>query len=574
MKTKLLFLFLFAGMVTATAKERTEQSMMQAAQKAIFAKANRSGLRKAAANMPLNVIERNPQLTIIGGEAGFAVIANDDAFEAVQGYSDKPFVAEKAAPGFRWWLDAMNEQLAYNLANGVKSENVRPEKAGLKSSVAELLQTKWGQDAPFNDQTPTYENSKKEEVHYVTGCVATAMAQIMYYHRWPEKGKGSVSYYFTPEGSTASQKLSDNLAKSAYDWDNMLPVYKNHGPWTDAQRKSVSTLMKHCGYSVKMQYTRTGSGAFTHDACDALSSRFYYHPNMHFYRRDYFPNLEWMEKIFEEISAGRPVLYGGASQREGGHEFVLDGYDEEGFVHVNWGWEGSSDGFFNIADLKGYTAQQEMVQVRKNTDDVQYASSWGLYDGLVISNRAGNITSRMHAMNFDVNSFSGLLCLVAEDLSTGKITVLGSEQVSNIEYLNEDANGNNYFYELSFNANLNKLPDGNYRIYAASYNETKDQDYQPMRCNEKYSNSYLLTILNGKIALKDEKNANWTATTGISNVLVNERKASESDGMVRVYDAQGRKLYESSARSFNLDQVPFKGLLIVNDGKRVRKIQR
>lgn len=548
--------------------------MFTAARTAIAAQYSANGLKRVPAQMQMRVIEERQQLTIVGCEAGFAVIANDDMFNPVLGYSDRALDENDMAPGFRWWLDAMNEQLAYNAAHGIPLKAVSPADAGLPESVTELMVSQWGQDTPFNDQTPTY-NSGGTEVHYVTGCVATAMAQIMYFHRWPEKGKGSISYYFTPEGSDASQKLSDNLAKKPYDWDNMLPVYKGKS-WTQAQRDAVSTLMKHCGYAVKMQYTRSGSGAFTHDAADVLSKRFYYNENQHYYVRETFPVDEWMEKIYFELSDRHPVLYGANKGTNGsGHEFVLDGYNKDGQVHVNWGWEGKSDGYFDIASLNGYTLGQEMVLVRKNDEDVTFQSFWGTYDGMTASYRTGKISASAYVMNFDYHTFTGNLMLMAQNLATGETVELSSKSVERIEYLNEDENGNCYYRNLDFsgiNVSNALTEDGTYRIYMASFDTSKDVEPQPIRCHESNSNSYLLTINGSKISLKDEKNANWTAQTGIEQIRLSSITTNNGDGMTRVYNAAGQKVYEAPAKSFSLDDVPANGILMLKNGKTVKKV--
>lgn len=545
MKKISLFLILLAVTLSVSAKDRTLEQLMQAARQTLQNHAESGQQRRAIANASLDVIQRCTQLTVIGGKVGFAVIANDDEFEAVLGYSTNEYDAENVAPGYLWWLETINMQLEYNKERGLKMETVRPEGPLFPSSVEFLMETQWGQGTPYNNMTPTYQDGKKE-VHYVTGCVATAMAQIMYYYKHPEKGKGTISYYFTPEGSQVSTKLSDNLAKTPYAWDKMLPVYKGVS-YTPEQGDAVALLMKHCGYSVNMQYTKSGSGAFTSDAVDALRKRFYYNKNMHFYWRSYFPNREWMEKIFAELNDGCPILYG-AQRSDGGHEFVFDGYDEDGKVHVNWGWEGSQDGWFDIASLNGYTLGQEMVFVRKNDILVPYQSYWGMEGNIGVTKKAGSsLSASFVAYNLDYNAFTGQIGVLAQDLSTNNIVVLSVKDYNAVEYCRGDQFN---FSDVSFES----FADGSYRIYAGS-KHVDETDWQPIRCHEDNNNSCILTIDGSNISLTKENNANWTSD--IEDVRV------DGDVPLRYFDLSGREV-DASAR----------GVIIIKQGNITKKVVR
>ena len=545
MKKISLFLILLAVTLSVSAKDRTLEQLMLAARQTLQNHAESGQQRRAIANASLDVIQRCTQLTVIGGKVGFAVIANDDEFEAVLGYSTNEYDVENVAPGYLWWLETINKQLEYNKERGLKMETVRPEGPLFPSSVEFLMETQWGQGTPYNNMTPTYQDGKKE-VHYVTGCVSTAMAQIMYYYKHPEKGKGTISYYFTPEGSQVSTKLSDNLAKTPYAWDKMLPIYKGVN-YTPEQGDAVALLMKHCGYSVNMQYTKSGSGAFTSDAVDALRKRFYYNKNMHFYWRSYFPNREWMEKIFAELNDGCPVLYG-AQRSDGGHEFVFDGYDEDGKVHVNWGWEGSQDGWFDIASLNGYTSGQEMVLVRKNDVLLPYQSYWGMDGDLVIKNPTVTaLNASFVAYNLDYNAFSGKIGLLAMNLDTKEITELDAQNVEK-EYM--------YGGYMSFSAvDITRLPQGTYRVFVGSFCNGQDIEWQPIRAHEQYNNSYILTI-SDNIKLEKENNANWTDIDEV-------RITSDVNAPVRYFDLQGREVDASH-----------RGLVIMRQGNTVKKVIR
>ncbi|MBQ2522620.1 MAG: C10 family peptidase, partial [Prevotella sp.] len=318
MKKTLLFLSLFLlGFTNATqAQLRTDAEMMAAAKSALsnYPKAKRL-IKEKGTN--LEKLMTKSQVTIFGNEeTGFAVIANDKRNPAIMGYSDSKIDVNNLAPGFVWWLEGANESLERMIATGQRPK-APVIKAAYRDHVDELLITKWGQQKPYNLMTPEYNVIGTIYAHYVTGCVATAMAQIMYYHKYPTRGKGQISYTMVPKAGTAIQ-INGNF-NTKLDWDNMLPVYKE-GSYTEAQANAVATLMKLCGASVKMQYTLTGSGAFTSDASRSMRKYFLYDEHMRYFFRDYFPVEEWMDIIFNEINNGFPILYGGVNSS--GHEFI------------------------------------------------------------------------------------------------------------------------------------------------------------------------------------------------------------------------------------------------------------
>ncbi len=555
MKKTLLFLSLFLlGFTNATqAQLRTDAEMMAAAKSALsnYPKAKRL-IKEKGTN--LEKLMTKSQVTIFGNEeTGFAVIANDKRNPAIMGYSDNKIDVNNLAPGFVWWLEGANESLERMIATGQRPK-APVIKAAYRDHVDELLITKWGQQKPYNLMTPEYNVIGTTYAHYVTGCVATAMAQIMYYHKYPTRGKGQISYTMVPEAGTAIQ-INGNF-NTKFDWDNMLPVYKE-GSYTEAQANAVATLMKLCGASVKMQYTITGSGAFTSDACRSMRKYFLYDEHMRYYFRDYFPIEEWMDIIFNEINNGYPMLYGGASSS--GHEFILDGYNDKGLVHVNWGWNGDQNGYFDIASLNGYSKQQEMVAVHPPHDDSKYVSLWGMNNGFNVTQIGSNFNvTNTVAYNFDVNEFNGELGLIAKNLETGEESILYTMQASKVEMYKG--------LQISNTGNISTTmwTPGQYRIYWASKGNT-EVEWQPIRCHETSYNSYILTKTGTGIKVEKDPNANWTVSA-INGVEYNDNK------VIRVYDTTGKMVYASPYNTFQVDDIPTKGILILKNGSIVKKI--
>ena len=251
------------------------------------------------------------------------------------------------------------------------------------------------------------------------------------------------------------------------------------------------------------------------------------------------------------------MLYGGASSS--GHEFILDGYNDKGLVHVNWGWNGEQNGFFDIASLNGYSKQQEMVAVHPPHDDSKYVSLWGMNNGFYVTQIGSsfNVTNTV-AYNFDVDEFNGELGLIAKNLETGEESVLYTMQVSKVEMLKG--------LQISNTGNISTTmwTPGQYRIYWASKGNT-EVEWQPIRCHETSYNSYILTKTGTGIKVEKDPNANWTVSA-INGVEYNDNK------VIRVYDTTGKMVYASPYNTFQVDDIPTKGILILKNGSIVKKI--
>lgn len=223
-------------------------------------------------------------------------------------------------------------------------ETVADADNGQWSPVAPLQNGKgyvmWNQDSPFNDMCPEYEMGKRSP----SGCVATAMAQMMYYHQWPVKGQGSHTY---SPAVLYGNTLTADFENTEYGWDRMVPYYTTSAD--EESRRAVAELMLHCGVAVDMVYY-TQSGATDYDVPPALVDYFGYDRSLAYRKREHYTSYEWLRIIHDELLAGRPVLAYGKSSM-GGHAFVFDGMDADGFIHVNWGWGGMSNGYFNTSVL-------------------------------------------------------------------------------------------------------------------------------------------------------------------------------------------------------------------------------
>ena len=237
--------------------------------------------------------------------------------------------------------------------------------AEFKPSVQPLLKTTWGQNSPYNQHCPTRANSDGEQENCPVGCVALALGQIMKYHNYPETGKGYKSYQ--PFG--LSEPISADFENTQYHWELMRDSYVRFGSYksySDEEADAVATLLFHAGVSVGTIYALSGSSAFAYANIprDMVENFRYAEEGIRYLSRSDYSKEEWMELIFEELSNGRPIFYAGNSPTYGGHAFVLDGYDAEGKVHINWGWRGTDNEYYDIDLLEGennYSENQSMV---------------------------------------------------------------------------------------------------------------------------------------------------------------------------------------------------------------------
>lgn len=272
-------------------------------------------------------------------EAGFILTPADDAAPALLGFGESAVFDRNGemSPEFAYWMEQLARQVEYAASHPAASKQIKVARPD-RQPIDILCATRWNQSTPFNEMCPPDDPPKS-----VTGCVATAMAQVMKYHNWPLTGEGKTIYFWN------GKALRENFAEITYDWQNMLDIYMP-GQYTAIEANAVAQLMKSAGYSVHMNYSPYGSGAQSLDIAGALGKYFRYDKSLRYLQRDYYSLTEWEELIYNSLSEYGPVIYDGQSTA-GGHSFVCDGYQGDGYFHFNWGWGGLSDGYFLLDAL-------------------------------------------------------------------------------------------------------------------------------------------------------------------------------------------------------------------------------
>ncbi len=346
MKRKLLvILALLLGIATLQAKpvdvaKAQRLGLSFAQHKALFAKNMVQDLQLAYTYRADNGMAT---MYVFNFDGGYVIVAADDSSSPILGYSDEGnFIYENAPDGLRFMLDEISRGIVTvveqgrPVSNDIVSRWKNLEAYGYLHAdkglpvVEPLIQQRWDQGTPFNLYVPS---------GCPTGCVATAMAQIMKYWEWPVKGTGEHSYYAPLYGQQYA-----NFGATTYDWANMIDYYGNGS--SQEEREAVATLMYHCGVSVDMNYEPSGSGAYSGDVPGAISTYFSYTDRSAFISKGGNYD-EWITLLKSNIDQRFPIYYSGHGD-DGGHAFICDGYDVDGLFHFNFGWGGSYNNYLLI----------------------------------------------------------------------------------------------------------------------------------------------------------------------------------------------------------------------------------
>ena len=451
MRTRLfsiLFLLLTAVMGTWAQNVTPEQAKQIAAQFLQGKRTDKSSKRAPGQNELKTAVVFNakdmagqPYLYAVSAtlQDGFVLVSGDERFKAVLGYSDVSNFDEQNMPdNMRVFLQGYIDEMKY-----LESINYQPTKAAPRrsmSNVGVLMTTTWNQRAPYNNQCPL-DNSQRS----ATGCVATAMAQVVNYHIQNDHGPAAtiaeIPEYTIPNTTITVSAIPSGTAIPSKDL--LLNSYANNAG-TDAQKTAVALLMLYCGTSVQMKYSSGSSGTQTAYVANALINYFGFDNTTRFVRRIDYSYADWVDLIYNEVAASRPVVLG-AGRAAGGHAFVADGFDATNTLfHINWGWGGYLDNYFALSVLNpddagqtgaaagtdGYTIDQQAivgiqhVGASGTTDPASLTMDSYRVAGTDIHFSAGNLTGTTNSFDIGVGVYDGssitLFKLIAsQSVSTG-----------------------------------------------------------------------------------------------------------------------------------------------------------
>lgn len=409
---------------------------------------------------------------------GYVIVSGDERAREILGYSETGSLSEDSVPdnllfllnGYAEEIDSL-QKLPSSVSTLYKSSSNRV-------SISTLLPCKWNQNTPYNYYCPS---------GCPTGCVATAMAQILYY--WGNKGYDISATDIPGYTTTKTGRVMPSLEATGFDWDLMTSTYSSYR--VTESGKAVAKLMQYCGTALKMDYASGGSNAWGADQVPAMTQYFGMDKGMEYVHRPDFTFAEWDEMMYNEMVEGRPVLYGGCGYQSGwgGHAFVLDGYDAStDTYHFNFGWGGSSDGYFALTalrpssyDFNAYVDAVIGIQPNINTGVADEPFRMSVVD--ITYSGLSSFTRNNRAEDFKgISIFNAIFdymnLTLSVDLGLGLfdesgelVEMLASKHVGNYEP--QDGFGLEFCFDnLAFGA---ELPYGTYYIKAISKASDKDE---------------------------------------------------------------------------------------------------
>ena len=587
---KLLFslLLLIVAVVPVTAKNRSLSEMQAIAAAKLNSQQNVKGFQGLAVNVD--------EIQCVSDEAaygvfapadgqGFVIVAKSDLVEPVWGYSAQPFPIADMPGGLRWFLKEMSSEAEKAEKKGALLSSRRA--AAAYSPVDNFITTVWNQNSPYNDLAPK---------NYPCGCVATALAQCINYCQYPSKVDFRGYYWYQPSSSSTKLTLDSLDIKSLY----FYPFLNSYGRATDAQKKAVAKLLRDCGYATYMQYMPDGSGTVTQYCGFALTQSFNYPEEcVKTLGKDYYDGEQFNEIIYEEMQRRSPVIMG-AHDDEGGHAFVLCGLDANGLVYVNWGWAGDGDGFYDLTLMNPDGDEPEFVQsptivygirstplpedhivtrINANTNpDTNAPGSYTFHFGTEeddegVSHPTLFINIPYGFENMNGSNFSGNFGIFGQDLTDGSTWVIAPE----LQDPEEIPAGNGWysddpdFYFYYFVDGEGGLKPGH--TYRLSFGA----------CDPREGVWHSVLCVGGERAYDVTYTGDVTTSTVNStpqpvplvDAISAPTFALQADaGTTRVYDIQGRMVYSAPTVSFNLWDIPARGILVVKQGDKVKKVVR
>lgn len=414
-------------------------------------------------------------------EQGFVVVSGDDRFVDILGYSESGCITnENEMPdGLQYWLSFLTAEM-----NAAKEAGYTPalvagatQSINVTKSVEPLIKTKWNQNSPYNDKLQGY----------MTGCVATGVAQVMRYWKYPASGKGSHQGAYSPF-------FSADFGTARYDWNNMLEEYGTG--WESKQEvDAVATLMLHVGVATDMRWGKDQSGTPNNYAAYALHNFFSYNKNLYVESRDHMSLGAWKALLIQQLQSGHPLCYAGMSSKTGtqaGHFFVCDGYDaKSGKFHFNWGWSGLFDGYYAVTALEpgtggigagaGQFNYYQSIFVNVQPDEIgEYQAH---FDAITVV-PSGSTKSKIKITttgltNNNTYNFTGSLGLAVYQADGTLYKYIASATTLPMTGFSIGAS---YTGEHSYEVDASAVEGGSYTICAAVWSD-RDQKVFPLRAN-------------------------------------------------------------------------------------------
>ena len=502
MKKITLFFLLLSFAFMAWAEPIGKEAALYTAQSYMMAKGKSINIRKRpfkAGRKTISQTEEEAYYYVFnaGNDNGYVIVSGDDRVAPILGYVEQgTFDPDNIPENMRSWLQGYADDIKFIIENNLDTKSPLLRKSNkirtTRHSVPELMTTRWNQGLPYNLTLELYPKKDGSMHRPVTGCTATAMAQVLNYYRYPDKVKVDIpaqTRTWTLDNGTKQSVTYPGVAKNTpIDWDNMRDTYScseshSHTP----QDTAVAELMRFVGASVTMGYGgESGSGANFH-ASEFIK---YFGYSDDAYRADQknYSIDDWNDLMYNDISQGRPVCTAGWTGTGSGHAFVIDGYDGDGLFHVNWGWGGGGGWYLltilngdcsegSVAATKGYSRNQYAVFNLHIPDNVKEShldvSDVSVFNKTYVKATVKNSTASSGRFNVAVVRYDekGALSVVGKIITTTAIAT-GATQTKS--------------FQIS-----KQLPEGTYRLAIASKHTTSDT----WKLNHNLRDSYIEAVV-------------------------------------------------------------------------------
>ena len=567
MKRILTLLFCGLTVLGVAADNRSAAKMQELAAQKLASLRTAPGAKTRSTGMVTRVMNQS-DLSIYTDGQHFTIISRDDRFPAVLAYGMGDFKTDELNASVRWWLEATGRGLAE-----AKRTARSFQRTVTYQPVAEIVTTKWDQWSPYNNYAPALKLYNGEKAP--AGCVAIAMAQVMNHHQYPASAQFEGFYY--QEG--VSDEAYQGNVNSTYSWPykDYYNYYYPEGSSEPVKASSspregnlVAMLCRDCAYAANMEYTHDGSGAQTIALAQKIIDHFAYSEvGCHLYDRAYYTSDEWHALIYHELMMGYPLIYGGYNPNGGGHAFVVDGIDAEGLVHVNWGWAGSYNGFYDMDILKyqeskQYSEGQDIVVIRQEAlEGEAYGSLLGTYGPFTLTydkEKKEMIVGWKNFYNYGGKAIDGTVGFVFEHLTQPEhSTILPFMDESDEDHVLPAGYGwheDNYAFEMG-KSEEDGLAPGEYQVYLASKDKHETQFQKARIAGGGFY--YIELSVDEQGAITIGKGVTTMEDTAIHGVTMSDTDRCQKG----VYSLQGHSLGNSP---LNLR----KGIYII-DGKKVVK---
>lgn len=554
MKKTILSIALALVTVAVNAAPRTAEQALAIAKRFVGESIKFSGSRKPALTLAPTATAQmargtgasveTPTYYICNVEGeGFVVVSGDDRFKEILGYSTNGTYDQNNMPdGFAYWMQFLSNEMETAIANGYERDNITTPSyaANASQSVEPLIKTKWNQDAPYNNMLSGN----------MTGCVATGMAQVMNFWKYPTRGTGSHTGAYAPY-------FSADFGATTYDWANMFDDCET-GVVTKAQVDAVATLMKHCGVATDMRWGKNQSATTNAAGAYALITYFNYNKNLYIENRDQMSLGAWKALLIDQLQTGHPLCYAGMTgdTNAAGHFFVCDGYDAAtGKFHFNWGWSGYCDGYYDITSLEPGTGGIGAGAGTYNYYQIIFADMQPTVTGsprvnftcrgLSVSGTAkSNVSITLSQLSNDnTGNVNGSLGLAVYNSSNGELVkYIPSSVTLPISSFNI---GSSYSSDYKYIVNVTEIPNGTYTVCPAAKSNVIEQAF---RIRAKYDNTNYYKMEVTSTGVKFTALNNLTDLEVISVTLTSNSESNMFQNVMATFDVTVKN---NSAQEFN-----------------------